>query len=91
MTDLYFQTKANQPTEMLDWVNEQDEIKFSHFMYYYVGEYDQQVIQVEPAEVSEVRFLNWSELQVLEKEGQSVNHHHFPICQQIWNGEIDLI
>ena len=179
MTDLDSQIKANQPDEILDWVNEQDEIigevnrklansdpKYihrevgillldsqnrilwqkrsaykavnpnmwsitaghvvqgqnpdqvahqelkeelgfnvplqfvkkelqyypheTHFMYYYIGRYNQQVIQVEPAEVSETRFLNWQELQALEAEGQTVNHHHFPICQQLWQGELDL-
>jgi isopentenyldiphosphate isomerase len=56
----------------------------THFMYYYLGKYNEEEIKLEKAEVERVAFYSEEELMGLIKSGQKVNKIHLPMIKKIW-------
>ncbi|MDH5533533.1 MAG: NUDIX domain-containing protein [Candidatus Pacebacteria bacterium] len=59
----------------------------THFMYYYLGKYNGEEIELEQAEVEKVNFFSENGIEELIKSGQEVNQIHLPIIKKIFNQE----
>lgn len=59
----------------------------THFMNYFLCKYNGEEINIEPAEVSEVRFFSEEELADFIKSGGNVNLKHMGIFKEYWEGE----
>jgi len=57
----------------------------THFMYYYLGIYNNEKIILEPAEVEKVLFVNDAKLKEF-LSSSSVNEKHLPTLNQLWSG-----
>lgn len=55
----------------------------THFMYYYLANYNDEKINFPKAEVEEVRFMSKDDLSQLINQGQKVNKNHFPILDKL--------
>ncbi len=54
----------------------------THFMYYYIGEYDGQEIQIQQSELEEVRWVSMEDLEDMMEDGEEVNASHFNIIRR---------
>ncbi|MCB9813447.1 MAG: NUDIX domain-containing protein [Pseudomonadales bacterium] len=57
----------------------------THFMYYYLGIYDDEVINFESTEVSETKFFSQAELKEFIKNDGLVNLKHIKILDECWD------
>ncbi len=83
--ELGFETKLiylNKELHTYDWE--------THFMYYYMGFYDNQKITIDKSEIKQVKMFDYESLKELTKV-QEVNHSHFPTFNKLWKGDYNRI
>jgi len=59
----------------------------SHFMYYYLGLYNEEPISLSEAEVEKVQLFSQDELAKLVASSEKVNPTHLPLFENFWQGE----
>ena len=54
----------------------------THFMYYYIGEYDGQEIKIQKSELDEVKWVSLEDLEDMMEDGEEVNISHFGVIRR---------
>lgn len=62
----------------------------SHFMYYFVGQYNGEKINFEESEVEAVAVVSKAELEQMIHDGEIFNQKYMPILDKIWSGELQI-